>query len=360
THLRNINLLIQTNRPNHASIIGSLRTGGGELDINGSMVIKRLNDWTAKIALRGKNLQFINTQEVTAVVSPNILLKVSPHSASVTGTLHIPSAELQLEDLPETAIYESDDVIFVSDKKNTIVKDEKPLQIIPNIHITLGKRINFKGFGLQSRLKGKLHITQNNRIITTQGNLSIINGQYRAYGQSLVIEHGRLVFNGPIGNPGLNIRAIRSVDNYKVGINLAGTLQQPKSSVFSNPALSESDAISYLITGQSLSNNSGDQIQMLVQAIRSLGINSGGSLLNNLGHSIGLDDVNIITFNDYKKSKLQLGKRLGSRLYIRYITGLFDSFHKVALDYKINKSWSVQAEHSENQGIDFIYEIDKD
>lgn len=360
THLKNINLLIKTNQPNHATITGSLQTGGGTLNINGSMVIKKLNDWSAKVAFKGKNLQFINTQEVSAIVSPDILLKVSPHSASVTGNLHIPSAELRLEDLPETAIYESDDVVFVSDRKKSVVKGEKPLQIIPNVNITLGKKINFNGFGLRSRLEGKLHITQNNKTIITQGNLNIIEGQYRAYGQSLIIEHGVLVFNGSIGNPGLNIRARRFVDDYQVGLNIAGTLQQPKSSVFSDSALSESDALSYLITGQSLRNNSGDQAQILIQAIRSLGINSGGTLLNNIGSSFGLDDINIITFNDYKKSKIQLGKRLGSRLYIRYITGLFDSFHKVALDYKVNKLWSVQAEYGEEQGIDFIYEIDRD
>ena len=368
THFRYINLLIKTDRPNHGSITGSLQTGEGKLAIKGTMIIKKLNDWNATLSLRGKNLQFINTAQASAKVSPNLQLKINRYNTSITGNLHIPYAKLQFEDLPETSITESDDVVFASEKRKKVkeeVKKGSPLQIIPNVHITLGNNISFKGFGLRSKLKGKLHITENNKVTVTHGNLNIINGQYRSYGQNLVIEHGALIFNGAISNPGLNIRATRSVNEHKVGLNLAGTLQQPISSVFSDPALSESDAVSYLITGQSLGNNSGDQTRVLVQAIRSLGLNQSGTFLNNIGENFGLDDVNIITANDYKKSKVEIGKHLGSRFYIRYITGLFNNFHKVAIDYKINKSWSLQADSGQtglgtDQGFDLIYEVDRD
>ncbi len=362
TQLSGITLRIKTTRPNQATIKGSLNTGGGQLNIDGSLKINKLNDWLAELKLKGNNLRFMNTHEIQAYASPDLHLKLSPNLARVSGLFHIPKGRIKLSELPETAIYESDDVVFVGDQKNT--DKEKPLRILPNVTISLGKDITFQGFGLNASLNGNFHVNHNRQSIVSRGTLKVINGVYRAYGQSLTIEHGVLVFNGPIANPGLDIRATRiipvtdSFEDLKVGINLAGTLQKPKSSVFSDPPKSESDALSYLITGQSLSNTSGDQAQLLLQAVRSLGITSGSTMLNRIGGNIGLDDLNIITYSDYKKNKLQLGKRLGPNLYIRFITGLFDSFQKVAVDYKLGSKWSLQAESGENQGIDFIYNID--
>ncbi len=358
THLSNITLLIRTTKPNQAVISGSLNTGGSLLKIDGNMKINKLNDWLAELKIKGKNLQFMNTHEVQAFASPDLHMKVTPGLVTVKGSFHIPKARIKLSELPETAIYESDDVVFAHDKNKG--KQEKPLRIQPNVSISLGNDITFDGFGLKAKLTGKFHIRNNRNAIVSQGTLRINDGEYRAYGQRLTIEHGVLVFHGPVHNPGLDIRATRSIDgdDIKVGINLAGTLQKPKSSIFSDPPQSESDALSYLITGQSLSETSGDQTQLLLQAVRTLGINSGSTMLNRIGGKVGLDDLNIITYADYKKNKLQLGKRLGPNLYIRYITGLFDTFNKIAVDYKLGSKWSLQAESGEEQGIDFIYNID--
>ena len=364
TQLSGITILVKTTRPNQATIKGSLTTGGGKLNIDGSLKINKVNDWLADLSLKGSNLRFMNTHEIQAFASPDLRLKISPSLARITGIFHIPKGHITLSELPETAIYESDDVVFVGDDKQTDSSKEQPLRILPNVTISLGNDITFEGFGLNASLNGKLNVSHNRQSILSRGTLIVKNGEYRAYGQSLTIEHGVLVFNGPVSNPGLNIRATRIIpvtdgfEDLKVGINLAGTLQKPKSSVFSDPPKSESDALSYLITGQSLSNTSGDQAQLLLQAVRSLGITSGSTMLSRISGNIGLDDLNIITYSDYKKNKLQLGKRLGPNLYIRFITGLFDSFHKIAVDYKLGSKWSLQAESGESQGMDFIYNID--
>lgn len=357
SRLSNINIMLKTTNPNQASISGGLNIGGGRLNATGQMSINKLNDWVAELNLKGSNLRFINTHEVQATASPDLQLKITPAAVRINGQFHIPTAEIKLAELPETAIYESDDVVFVGSRKTA--ENEKPLRILPNVKITLGDKISFDGFGLNTKLKGNFDVSHNQNTIVSRGTLKVVEGQYRAYGQRLEIEHGVLVFNGPIGNPGLDIKATRTVDDITVGLNLAGTLQSPESSVFSDPPQPESDALSYLITGQSLSDTSGDQAQLLVQAVRTLGISGGSTVLNRIGGSVGLDDINIVTYADYKKNKIQLGKKLGPRLYVRYITGLFDTFHKIAVDYKISSKWTLEAESGEDQGLDLIYEIDR-
>ena len=116
-----------------------------------------------------------------------------------------------------------------------------------------------------------------------------------------------------------------------------------------------------MLTGHSLSTSSGRESALLMSAVRGLGITGNDSLLHNIGSSLGLDDVNIVTNQDLRKSKLSLGKRLGPKLYVRYLVGFVDSAQKIAIEYKINKRLSVEAQTSADKyGFDFIYEFERD
>jgi translocation and assembly module TamB len=74
---------------------------------------------------------------------------------------------------------------------------------------------------------------------------------------------------------------------------------------------------------------------------------------------LGLDEVGISSNGgDYKQSELALGKKLGSRLYVKYIIGLFDSLQKVAVTYQINKRLELEATSGANQSIGLIYKLE--
>ena len=98
-----------------------------------------------------------------------------------------------------------------------------------------------------------------------------------------------------------------------------------------------------------------------MQAVRGLGIDGSEGLIQRIGKSLGLDDLSIVTREDFKDSELQLGKRLGSKVYVRYLVGLFDSAHRLAVEYRVNKylNFEVQAGVDE-QSIDLIYEYERD
>jgi len=110
-----------------------------------------------------------------------------------------------------------------------------------------------------------------------------------------------------------------------------------------------------------LSSASGQQSALLLSAVRGLGITGSGSIVQQIGSSFGLDDVNIVTKEDLKQTELALGKRLGSRLYVSYFLGLFDQTQKIAIEYKINDVLSLEAQTTPDDfGLDFIYEIERD
>ncbi|MEZ5449681.1 MAG: translocation/assembly module TamB domain-containing protein [Thiolinea sp.] len=159
------------------------------------------------------------------------------------------------------------------------------------------------------------------------------------------------------------MRAIREVENgsITVGISLAGTVERPESTLFSNPPQTQTDTLSYLLTGRALSNVGSGDSQLLTQAITRLGVAGGESLAQKLGGQLGLDDVGLSTNGgDYRQSELSLGKRLGPKLYVKYIVGLFDSLQKVAVTYQINKNLEVEATSGVQQSLDLIYKIDTD
>jgi translocation and assembly module TamB len=58
----------------------------------------------------------------------------------------------------------------------------------------------------------------------------IIKGRYQAYGQNLTIN------NGPPTHIGMDIKAVRKIDDINAGIHLTGTLRKPKTKLFSSPS----------------------------------------------------------------------------------------------------------------------------
>ena len=358
TELTEINLKVQANRVNQAVIVGSMKSGGGVIRANGSLSLQDIKHWSATMSLSGQNIQFVDTHEAKAYMTPNLQIVANPQAVIIKGTVDIPKADINLKDFPELSIDESEDVIVLNETRpsGTVAS----VRVRPNILVRLGNEVYFKGFGFSTQLVGRLRVTHSKNTIVTNGALNILNGRYQAYGQDLKINNGRLVFNGPPKNVGVDVRAVRTVEVGEVGIHLTGTLQKLKSTIFSNPVLQETDALSYLVTGHSLSSATGRETALLMQAVRGLGIDGSDGLIQKIGKSLGLDDLSIVTRDDFRESELQLGKKLGSKLYVRYLVGLFDSAHRIAMDYKINKYLNVEIQAGEEQSLDLIYEYEKD
>jgi len=357
TYLRNINLSINANDANKAIIKGSLSSGKGQAKISGFLSLRNLRQLKGEMKIVGSNLQFVNTHEARALMNPNITVKISPKTVDILGTIHIPNAQITLNAIPESNISESEDVIVLGEKKPD--GNYSAVKIRPNLTVSLGNNVKFKGFGLDTRLGGSVNVSHNKQDITTQGSVKIIEGRYQAYGQNLVINNGRLVFNGPPSVVGMDIKAVRTIEDITAGIHLTGTLLSPKTKLFSTPSLSESNILSYLLTGQSLDDITGSQTALLMQAVRSLNVVNGDGMLRNIGNSLGLDDLSFVAKDDLKKSELRLGKKLGSRTYVRYIVGLFDSMQKIAIEYKVNKYLDLEAQAgAEAQSVDLIYKVE--
>lgn len=363
--LTNMQLTLQAMGSDRATLNGSLRAGNGNLTAIGSINLADLANWQADVNLQGNNLKLMDTYEAQIWVSPNLAIAATRKHVNITGNVDIPEAIITLNELPPTAKALSDDVVIVG--RRAPPQKDSPQQVVdnsiaiqPNVTVTVGNNVKFAGFGVDAKLNGRLQILNTRQDIVAQGVLNVVDGVYKAYGQNLTIERGRLLFNGPMDNPGLDVRAVREVEEEAtVGIELTGTLQKPESTLFSNPTLSQTDILSYLLTGRPLASLTGGESNLVLQAVTGLGVLGGDSLAQQIGNKLGLDSVGLNAKNgDYQQSELALGKRLGPKLYVKYIVGLFDSMQRLVLTYQINKHLKLEAQTGLYQSLDLIYKID--
>ena len=234
--------------------------------------------------------------------------------------------------------------------------------------VKLGNDVKLAGFGLDGSIGGDLAVNQRpGRVATGTGTLNV-GGTYKAYGQDLRIETGRLLFAGTsLDDPGLDIRAVRTIvgaggedlgDVIKAGLQVRGTALVPVLTVFSQPSMEQSEALSYLITGKPLSGLKSGEGDMLGSAARALGSASGDLLAKGIGARTGLD-VGVTDSTMLGGSAFTVGKYLSPKLYLSYGVGLFTPGEVVTLKYLFNRRWNFEAQNAttgNRAGINYRWE----
>src|SRR5205823_6159873 len=67
------------------------------------------------------------------------------------------------------------------------------------------------------------------------GAIQIAQGTYEAFGRKLAIEEGRLNFQGPVNDPNLFILAMRRNQDVEAGVQVEGTVNDPRVKLVSEP-----------------------------------------------------------------------------------------------------------------------------
>jgi translocation and assembly module TamB len=340
-------------------------SGEGELNIDGSADLAgKATD--ADIEIKGQNFRVINTIEAKVDASPDLSIALRGNRVNVEGEVVIPKAQIKLKTLPESAVKVSDDqVIIEPGEQQEAAAPGRELHA--RVRIILGDEVSFNGFGLNARFEGNiLAVEKPGEPTTGSGELTIVDGEYRAYGQGLVIEKGRVLFaGGPINQPGLDVRAVRRpAEGIVVGVQVRGSLKQPGFTLFSDPTLSQSNQLSYLVLGRPMSGTSDSEGSALSRAALALGLKGGDAVAGKIGGKLGLDQFGLETTEagsntSPEEASFVIGKYLTPELYVSYGLGLFDPVSTARLQYAINSRWKLVTESSSvASGGDVIYTIE--
>jgi len=249
----------------------------GEMELAGNASLDSSKKWPARITLKGDNFRLINLPEIKMFLSSDILFEKRADLMSLTGSATIPRAEILLRELSPGSKSPSPDMVIIQEQK--AVDPKSPFHML--LKITLGEDVHFAGFGLNAFVEGQLTIlSEPEEQMIGSGAFHIKQGSFRAYGQDLEIETGVISFpGGPLSQPGINLRATRTVGDVVAGIYAIGSAKKPRITTFSNPPMSESHVISYLLTGSAPNDSSGKGAKLSI----------GRQINNKLSVALGTD-----------------------------------------------------------------------
>ena len=304
--------------------------------------------------IRGERFQVLDAPEVSLVAEPSLDLVFDGSKLSVTGDVQIPHGRVGIPDVPESAVTPSQDVVIVGD---TLAERDSPVPIEADITVTLGDDVFFSGFGFNSKLVGGLNITQAaGRDPRGRGEVRFVNGTFRQLGQELRIDPGRLLFNGPIDNPGVDAQAfVRATDGTEAGFRVRGTVQNLDVTTYSVPPRSDSDIMAYILFGRPMSETTGDQGSQATNAATVLGANM---LAMSLAPSVGLDEARVETGTQQNRAQFVVGKYLTPRLYVGYGIGIYEPISTLRLRYLLTARWTVEAITGDQQSADVLWRIE--
>jgi translocation and assembly module TamB len=368
-------------------VVGNLALSGGEvsgaelpLSVQGLVVQAQIageqmqlkGDWRSGEAGRGQlsgqvtwgqalgmDLRLQGTQLPVTVepyaaleVAPDLSIRLLGEQLAVTGKVLVPKGKIEVRELPPSTVKVSDDTVIVGHQTE---QGAPPMAIAMDIDVDVGReKLSFSGFGLTANLRGQVHIGDN---LDTRGELSLADGRYRAYGQRLAIRRARLLFAGPIDQPYLDIEAIRQVDEVVAGIRLSGSAEQPTTTVFSEPAMSQEQALSYLVMGRPL-GASGEDSNMLAEAALGLGLAGSAGVTGSLASNLGIDDFQLDTQGTGNRTSVVASGNLTERLSLRYGVGVFEPANTIALRYKLSRKVYLEAASGLASSLDIFYKRD--
>lgn len=324
--------------------------------IQGTGDLAHLPRWQVQASVHSQALPVLRLPNLLIDASADLAIDANTAGAKISGTITLPTVTARVEKLPEGVVKSSSDLVLVGEKKS---EPQEAYPIVADIKVILGRAVSLSGMGFSTGLAGKLNLKlRPNKPLAAVGEIDLINGAYKAYGQKLTVEQGRLLFVGPLGDPGISATAQRVVDSTTVGLHITGTLYHPQTTVFSSPSLSESDALSMLLTGRPLSDSGGGDRAMLMNAIAGLGISQGNDIVRDIGQKFGFDALGLDTTGGLVGARLSMGKQINDRLLVRYAVGVVSGVTEIVTQYKLSRLFSIEIITSpEATGGDLIYRI---
>jgi autotransporter translocation and assembly factor TamB len=327
--LRDIELAATANQ-SALNLRGGASSGEGSVSLIGEL--RWGNPLVGDLQITGERFRIADLSPTFIDVSPDLNATLSGRSITVRGDVFVDRANLAPIDVRMSVSPSPDQILIgVADED----RDQR-FEIEADISVRLSDQIEIDAFGLTGTLNGNLQVQRAPRQpALARGTLAIKDGYFSTYGTNLDIERGRLIFSGgSIDNPGMDVRAERYVESLMAGVEVRGTLQDPKIRLVSDPPMTRHNMLALLVSGQP-PENLGSASESL--GMSSMGTSSQGALL---GFDVGGISIGI--------NRGESGEAGSNEKYLDYL-------NEITLRYRISRKWSVEASRGlQDTGVDVI------
>lgn len=344
-----------------ATLDGRLRVGEGPLNISGEL------DWrelpvSGEIRLQGSELEAGYPGMGRVRVSPDLQISLG-EQARVRGEILIPWARIEVKELPESAVSKSADVVIV--QPSGLVPETGPaLPLDIRLQVRLAEDVRLAAFGLNTRLEGQMRLVQPpGRSLRANGEIRLVDGNFRAYGQNLLIREGSILFSGPLDQPNLRVEAIRNPSTMAdssivAGVRVSGSATQPALEVFSEPQMPQVEQLSWLLRGRGMEGGETDGNALVQSMLIGAGVGQVGGIVTGVGEALGLQDVSLDTAGSGESTEVNISAYVLPGLQIGYGVGVFSAIGELRLRYELLPRLYLQAASGLNQAIDLFYRFE--
>ena len=337
-----------------ADLAGSLLVGTGPTKLTGRVSLRP--EVIVELGIEGEQQALFMPPSMEATVSEKLELVAKKDSLELRGIITVLKGVLEHEQLPAGSIDVSSDIVEV-DYAGNVVSETSAFDLIADIQVNILDTFDVVGTGLWTTVGGSLDLKKASALpLQLTGELNIIEGEIEAFGQSLDILRGNISFVGEPDNPDLNLRAERDIpeESIKVGVEVLGNLEDFTFNVYSNPALSKSQAMSYLIRGRGLDEGSETDGAALALSI-GLGAFNKSGIVDGINSIPGLSEVSFGTEGDSSDTTAQVSGYVGKRLYLAYGVGLYEPINVLTTRFYLQSQLWLEVVSSLNSSADIYY-----
>ena len=347
----------------------------------------RFSNFETKLSLSSNQFTLINTNSYKIIAGPNLNLIYNNEVTKINGVLNIIKANISPVDFSNTVTLTSD-IVYVNNQNQPLYPKSAPLKLFIDVLVKIKQlAINYKG--LQADIIGETKLIQTpSTELNAYGQLQLLRGSYKAYGQELAIQkESTITFNREIDNPQLNVTASKNISvspqyitlpSYQpyliAGIQVTGTADEPIIHLFSIPSgITQQDILSYLIFGFPQSQLTHSQASALYSAFNMIdtgnSVYSLSSLQKNIQKEFGFSEFGLGNTSEYNSVTQQyetgtafvVGKRITNNLTATYNVGLLVPVNVLYLRYQLTQRWALQSDSSAlGNGGDILYTIRRD
>jgi translocation and assembly module TamB len=314
-----------------------------------------------RVTWRAEKFRATNRPNLRLVIDGDGTLALENRRLALDGKVTIVEGHLEYESTPSGELA-ADIVIKGRTPLSRREPEARDLPLALELDVDLGRSLTFRGEGIETGLGGRVRITTSPAgALIGRGTIRAVNGTYFAFGQKLTIDRGRLIFDGPLDNPALDIVALRKNLAVEAGVELTGTVKVPRVRVTSNPPVPENEALAWLVTGQGLDSTSRVDYAALSAASAALLGKRGKPFTAELAQRIGLDDISLqssgtASGGDGLSSQVVVfGKRISDRLSLGYEQGLTLATSAIRLEYALSRRVTLRAEAGAVSGVGIAY-----
>ena len=252
--------------------------------------------------------------------------------------------------------------------------NDESLPLRLNLDIDLGQNVYLTGMGLSTALEGQLRIRNTRSGFRANGTVNTRGGAFSIYGQTLVVDHGIVTFQGPLDDPLLDIVAVRKGLQVEAGVQISGTARAPVITLVSFPDVPDVEKLSWLLLGRGPAASGADAGMLLSAAasllrdsdneplsrqlgLDELGLRSGAALGGRgiLPEQTVIGDIKNLTDSAGANQFLVIGKRLTDAIYLTFEQALSGRETIVRASYRISERLSASLRLGTVNGLDLVW-----